>query len=150
MKYVMSLLIILFSCRGSAEDGRTLTSSEYDDLKALTTELNVPSVHQKMMLVIPSRGCIGCIASALEFVKDHQGHPDLTVIVTGATKKFSTLLTRKYHLDPGKLVFENEGKFLKRGLITIYPTLFKEADDATVAVDLEAENAVTELQKTIL
>ena len=142
-----ALLVLLVACsRTESPYEHTLQSVEYKDLMNLSDSLQIPSVHAKTLLVIPTRGCTSCIQAALEFTKTKQPDTPVTVIVTGQSAKFSSLLVQKFGIDPSAYTFDKKGLFLKAGLIDIYPTLFRLSGDYTIAVHLDATNIHDELK----
>lgn len=78
-----------------------------------------------MLLVIPTSGCGPCIQEALEFTAKHENTTKLSVVVSGRSKRFRTLLVSKFGVDTAKVVFDKEALATQWGLITIYPTLFR-------------------------
>jgi hypothetical protein len=99
--------------------------SKDDKLSRFAEAVHVPPVEEKMLLIIPTSGCGPCIQEALEFTAKHENTTKLSVVVSGRSKRFRTLLVSKFGVDTAKVVFDKEALATQWGLITIYPTWFR-------------------------
>ncbi|RAV99508.1 hypothetical protein DQQ10_18050 [Pseudochryseolinea flava] len=140
-------MLVATACKKQSTPEHALNAKEYKSLRFLTDTLGVPNVHQKIILAIPSRGCASCIEAAMKYAKQNEGEPKITIIITGASSKFTRALAKKYQLDENRFVVDTKGMFLSKGLVTIYPTIFKPVDDYTMATHLDATNIRDELGK---
>lgn len=140
-------LLLLISCEPSAGDEHKLSSDEYAKLTKLSDELKVPSVHKRTLLIIPTHGCASCIQAAMEFTARRKDEPEPTVVISGTSSKFSTLMVNKFGIDPARIIIDREGLSLKHGLINIFPVLFRTSGDYTLSKELDANNIHEELTK---
>jgi hypothetical protein len=145
---VMALAV---ACKPAVEDRKAsgvepvdqaryaLNTNKADKLAVYTKELNVAPVADKMLLVIPTQGCVPCIDEALKFTAATEETSRLTILLSGNNKRLKALMSHKYKIDPGKMSFDSDNRAEKYGLITIYPALFwtDERGDVSV-VDLHA------------
>lgn len=146
----LSLLAVSVMVACEKPTDHALSSSQYENLMKFTNEEGIPSVHQKMLLVIPTQGCGPCIDKALKFVEGKSTFDDLTVVVsTRSTKQFNNLM-RKYGVDKTLITFDNKALSFQYDLITIYPTLFRVSGEYTLGVHLDATNIEEELKKARL
>jgi hypothetical protein len=141
---VFALGVVLAAC-GSGAGHREGPPAKDDKLSRFTEAVHVPPVEEKMLLVIPTSGCGPCIQSALEFTAKHENTTKLSVVVSGRSKRFRTLLVRKFGVDTAKVVFDKEALASQWGMITIYPTLFRVNEQGKIdsaALSPEAKEAV--------
>ncbi|MBT1707891.1 hypothetical protein KK062_06650 [Fulvivirgaceae bacterium PWU5] len=112
-----------------------------DKFSRFATDMNITPVSEKMMLIIPTQGCTGCIKEALDFTAAHDSRSSLTTVVSGRSKRFYKLLTHKFNIDTTKVFFDREALAARYGIITIYPVLLRAGNDGHItSTQLDAKN----------
>ena len=136
------------ACKPAVEDRYALSDDKADKLEVYTQELNVTPVADKMLLVIPTQGCVPCIDEALRFTAATGETARLTIILSGTNKRLKVLTAHKYKIDPDKMLYDADNRAGKYGLMDIYPVLFwKDAQGGISAVHLHAGDIHRELPR---
>lgn len=121
----LTMFVFLAACGPTTERPKTAAAIRGDKLSRFAETLHVPSVQEKMLLVIPTSGCGPCIQEALQFTARHENTTRLSVVVSGRSKRFRALLVSKFGVDTAKVVFDKDALATQWSLISIYPTLFR-------------------------
>jgi hypothetical protein len=143
-------VLSMFSCAPNppSAEGEILTVTQNEKLITLLDELNVTDKISKILLIIPTTGCVKCIDVALTFVSQNQGKKDLSVIVSTYSAKSATLKLKKYNIDERNIIGDNKALAVKYDLINIFPVLLRlNGKNETYFKQLEADNGSEILEK---
>jgi hypothetical protein len=128
----LTVCVVLAACGPVTERPKDAAAIRSNKLSRFAEALHVPSVQEKMLLVIPTSGCGPCIQEALQFTAKHENSTKLSVVVSGRSKRFRTLLVSKFGVDTSKVVFDKEALATQWNLISIYPTLFRLGEEGEI------------------
>jgi hypothetical protein len=136
------IAVFLSGCGNPGTERRDgQATAQNDKFDRFATDLRVTPVSEKMILIIPTQGCTGCIKEALDFTATHDSRPNLTTVVSGRSKRFYKLLAHKFNVDTTKVFFDREALAARYGIITIYPVLLRAGDDGNItSTPLDAKN----------
>jgi hypothetical protein len=76
----------------------------------------------------------------MDFLRDNVSNSDMTVVISGPSKKSCSLLMTKFNVQRKGVVIDSKTRARSYGIITIFPVLLTSKDDGWESVEITPGN----------
>jgi len=100
-------------------------------------------------LIVPIKGCAGCVTEMLAFIKENVKNPRITFILTSNEPKLFNLILSKEDVNSNNILLDHKNLFEKSGIVTgpNFLLLKNGSGDFVERKVLNATNLTVELTK---